>query len=558
MSEIQNTSAFNPGEILSRLDSIESRISQIEETIGIRNVDSKANFQAQSSVTKDLKEQKSFESQIGGNGLAFLGSIVLLFGIIFISQYIQNAGYPLFASIFGYLAVAGIMLLSYAIRNSVSHMSSMFNFIANILLYFVTVRLHFYVDNPLIESEIVSFGLLLGVTAYLFFYAFRKKSELYAIIAIALTITTAVISSNTNLAFSLVTIVSAITVLIFFRFGWHRVLNASIFLCYLTFLIWIGENREVFLNSHVPHPSELCHCFLLIIAGIFSIIALVREKEEHNKEKMLTSLLINGIFFTINLGAITLIFFTEDFSNLFIVISAFCILFSVILKRFSKWIFSPALYALYGFVAISVSVYGIFGIPDVFFYLAIESLLVVSMALWFKSKIIVSMNAVLFFFLLLAYFNLGEYENTINYAFAFSALVTARIINWKKDRLDIKTELLRNLYLIAAFGLVLFALYKSIPSGYVSLSWAIAAIVYFTLSIILKNVKYRWLAISTMISAALFLVFFELNKISVLYRILAFLSLAIISIGISLYYAKARKKPTEESENSETTDELVN
>ena len=35
------------------------------------------------------------------------------------------------------------------------------------------------------------------------------------------------------------------------------------------------------------------------------------------------------------------------------------------------------------------------------------------------------------------------------------AFVTTRIINWKKERLNIKTELIRNIYLIAGFIMTL-------------------------------------------------------------------------------------------------------
>ena len=76
------------------------------------------------------------------------------------------------------------------------------------------------------------------------------------------------------------------------------------------------------------------------------------------------------------------------------------------------------------------------------------------------------------------------------------------------------------------------------------------AIGYFVYSIIFKNVRYRWMAIITMIAAAFYLFLFDLSRISIVFRIVTFLFLAIISISISLYYNRP-KKDTETSNEEE-------
>jgi hypothetical protein len=133
----------------------------------------------------------------------------------------------------------------------------------------------------------------------------------------------------------------------------------------------------------------------------------------------------------------------------------------------------------------------------------------------------------------------------MNISFSFVALATARILNWKKERLTIRTENLRNLYLLTAFPMVLYTLYHLVPNQYITLSWALAAVVYFLFSFILKNVKYRYMALGTMIAASLFLFLVDLARIELVYRVIALLSLAIISIGISFYYNKRLKKKVE-------------
>jgi hypothetical protein len=193
-------------------------------------------------------------------------------------------------------------------------------------------------------------------------------------------------------------------------------------------------------------------------------------------------------------------------------------------------------------MAMTVSLYGLLGLPRVFFSLSVQSLLVVSMALWFRNKLIVIMNSILFFAILLIYLLTARHVDGVNFSFALVPLISARIMNWQKSRLEIRTEFIRNIYLIEGFFMVLFALYKAMPGQLVTLSWTFAALFYFLLSLILRNIKYRYMALATMLSAAVYLFAVDLAKIEAIYRVLAFLFLAVISIGISIYYTSRVKK----------------
>ena len=101
---------------------------------------------------------------------------------------------------------------------------------------------------------------------------------------------------------------------------------------------------------------------------------------------------------------------------------------------------------------------------------------------------------------------------------------------------------MRNLYLIIGFVMVLLALHHAMPKHLITLSWIMAALIYFLLSFILKNIKYRYMALGTMICAALYLFIVDLAKIELIYRVLALLFLSAISIGISMYYFSRVKK----------------
>jgi uncharacterized membrane protein len=127
-------------------------------------------------------------------------------------------------------------------------------------------------------------------------------------------------------------------------------------------------------------------------------------------------------------------------------------------------------------------------------------------------------------------------SNISNFTFMMVALVSARIINWKKERLNIKTEIVRNLYLIAGFAMTLIAFHHAFPEKYITASWIMAAILFFVMSVLIKNIKYRWVAIASMIASAIRLIFVDMSNINIGYRVLIFLSLAIISLTISILY----------------------
>jgi len=239
---------------------------------------------------------------------------------------------------------------------------------------------------------------------------------------------------------------------------------------------------------------------------------------------------------------VVLRYFPSDYVGLFSIITICCLIYSTILHTKSDWNFASAYYALYGFMAMSIALYGLIGLPRIYLLLAVQSLIVVSMALWFRNRLIVIMNSFLLLIILLVYLLSSTSVNSVNISFALITLISARIVNWKRSRLKIETDLIRNLYLAEGFFMVLYALFHAVPKQFITLSWTIAALLYFLLSFLLKNVKYRYMALGTMICAAIYLFIRDLANIELIYRVLALLVLSAISIGISIYYTNRIKK----------------
>lgn len=537
-------------EISKRLQSIENRLSRLEsgvvtsedEKLYPDEINHKTINEFKDSTELSDAEEKGLESQIGRIGLAWLGNIVLLFGLIFLTQYLMNIRQLYFSAILGYISAASIFFLANYLSKTNTHLAFMFRLNAQVLLFYVTLRLHFFSLSPLITNKTITLILLLLIVSFQAYLSVRNKSQAFAFLAVVFSFTTAIMCDATQLMLPLVVLTAAGVIYLYVRFNWRPLLVITIFLSYLCFLMWL------FANPFMGHPLQLISLqhfgiiYLFGLGAIFSILLLFRKSDTSSDDFLIGVIFVNSLLFTILLLLVVLRFYYSNYVGLFAIITVCCLIFSTVLHSKSDWNFASAFYALYGFMAMSIALYGLVGLPEVYLLLSVQSLIVVSMALWFRNRLIVVMNSLLFLTILAFYLISSDSVNGVNFSFALVALISARIINWKKSRLKIETDLMRNIYMSEGFIMMLFALSHALPKQFVTLSWSLAALLYFIVSIILKNVKYRYMALGTMICAAFYLFLVDLARIELIYRVLALLFLAAISIGISMYYTSRLKK----------------
>jgi uncharacterized membrane protein len=114
-------------------------------------------------------------------------------------------------------------------------------------------------------------------------------------------------------------------------------------------------------------------------------------------------------------------------------------------------------------------------------------------------------------------------------------------MNWQKERLTLRTEMMRNVYLFIAFVLIFYALYRAVPPQFVTLSWTVTAVGYFVMSYLLKSHKYRLMAISAMLVTVVYLFLVDLASLDPRFRVAAFMFLGLAAVLVSVYYARIRK-----------------
>jgi hypothetical protein len=549
-----------PDEFLERLIQLEKRVLQLETELNITPSDTffqKRKKEVATSRDSGLSES-ILETKVGMYGLVWVGNVVLLFGIIFLTQLLSKSLNPIVSTIVGFILTIIIFGLSYFIKNTYPHITQIFRITGILLIYYFTANLYFFTADPLLNSKWICLILLLLFNGFQFYLSLGYKSKTVGVIALICTIITAILSDTTHFIFIVATLISILSMIFYYKYQTKSLLVFSQILVYSLILMWMINNPFMGKDVQIVNAEEYSIIYVFIIASVYSVLTFFPNTDKYSKDFILWAILLNGVSFSFILLLYVLSFYTTNYILIFLILFVLCISCAVMQKIKSSWKFSSPLYAIYSFISLSIAVYGYYAIPGSFFILAIESLLVVSIALWFRSRFIVIMNLFMFVFLLISYLSLDETQNGINYAFAITPLVSARILNWKRERLEIKTSALRNTYLICAFFMVLYALYESVPKEYITLTWTGAAVFYYLMSLMLnKNIKYRWMAIFTFIITAFYLFIIDLERISLIFRVIAFMVLAIISIILSIVYAKKHKKESiAEGKEASTPDPL--
>jgi Ca2+/Na+ antiporter len=171
-----------------------------------------------------------------------------------------------------------------------------------------------------------------------------------------------------------------------------------------------------------------------------------------------------------------------------------------------------------------------------------QSILVVSTAILFRSKIIILANFLIYLAIAIATMSFSGNSAISCINIGIVALLSARILNSQKDRLDLKTESMRNAYLTIAFLLLPYSTFLLVPIEYVGLTWLAIAILYYVFSVFLNNKKYRWMAIITLAITILYTLLLGILHPDNELKVLSFIIVGGVLIAISIVYTKIKSK----------------
>ncbi len=545
-SDMQST------KILKALKNLELRISRIEKKLYIESEQEDLTSGLKlPSLSVETESGDTLEFHIGQYWFAKTGIVVLAIGIAFLLTF-PYENLPSFLPIlFGYVLVAGILTLSHFWRESIAHIARYLLGGGLILLYFTTLRLFFFSEQPVISNSLIEVPLLLIVVFLTLMISIYKKSRFLAGVSLTLALITAIVSDQPLIMFLIITLIAAISTILRIKYDWKNLFIYGIILSYFTHFIWFIN------NPFMGHKIELVISplfniyFILIYILIFAAGNLLRQDKKTEDSTVILSTFFNSFGCYSLFLLIILTRFNIHLTYASSLISILFLTLSIVFWIQEKSKYSTFFYAITGYTALSVAIITQFDRPDYFVWLSWQSILVISTAIWFRSKFIVVANFCIFIIIFISYLVLAETISAISISFGLVALLSARLLNWQKSRLELTTELMRNAYLTSAFFIFPYALYHLMPAGYIAISWLITALLYYALSIILKNLKYRWMAVMTLVLTVLYVFIIGIPNLEPTYRIISFLALGTVLIIISIIYTKLRtKKDTEQQKES--------
>ncbi|HSD63641.1 MAG TPA: hypothetical protein VLB50_07575 [Ignavibacteriaceae bacterium] len=537
-SEISNSLIED---LVNSINRIESRLSEVERALNLKR-DTVETAETAPLQHKNEEEDDSLELAIGEFWFAKIGILAFLLGMFFLLTQPLNDYPPLLPVAVGYiLSFALIFIPGFWLKSS-RYISGFLIGGGAALLYLTTLRFHFFGTAPIITSRFPVVILLLGVSSLTTLIAFKRHSVYLIALAEMFFIMTALVTEIPLLIFLMLTLISLSIVQLSIKYTSSNLMVFGVIATCVAHCLWFVNNPLLGYTLQITTEFQYNLIFILIYILIYGTgsLRLIKDKKLELDELFITIMnasLGYGLFLLISvlsgvkyLGIIHL--------GAFVVFMLLAILFWTKLKsRFGSFIYAMSAYA-----ALSTSIIASNSEPSFYVLLCWQSIIVITTALWFRSKFIIVANVFIFGAILISYLLNVKTVGIEGISFGLAALISARVLNWQKERLELTTDYIRMAYLIMAFFVLPYVLYQVLPSSFVGLSWAGLALLYYLMSRLLENKKYRMMAVFTLILTVLYLVAFGITSTDITYKIISFLAVSIILLVISVMYTKMRTR----------------
>ncbi len=538
--------------LADRFSQFEARLTRLEAHLGLEPVTPESPLpqgppaDGESDRLETPLTGDELEVVVGQNWFAGVGIIVLALGGAF-ALSLPFPNLPALApSLIGYLVAIGLFLVARFWNESFRLVARYLRGAGMALLFFATLRLFFFGTPPALRTDswVGGFVLLLSVGVNVGL-ALHRRSPVLLGLALTTGYAAVVAVGSAGFAFLTLTALTLLTIVVCLRSSWTTgILLFGIVGTLLTHLVW--ALNDPLLGNPVRllgEPQAGLWCLLGYMTLFATASLLRRDRSAEDAQTVVAAVLNCGLGYGIFLVHSVAVFHrTVAVNNV-----AAALLFLGVAAAF--WVrershASTFVYAMTGYAALGVALLARFHPPNVFVWLSLESVLVVATALWFRSRFIVVANFLAYLTIVLAYGVTRDEERGVSIGFGLVALVTARILNWQRRRLELKTDLMRNAYLASAFVIFPYALYHLLPRAYVAASWVGVAVTYYVLNLVIHNRKYRWMGHLTLLLTACYLVGAAITQLEPRFRILSFLLLGSVLLFVSLIFTFLQTRKT--------------
>ena len=525
-------------QLIEYLQNIDARIQKIESRL---NISSTSDKESDSQTTNDSPSPLEFN--LGEFWFAEIGVFIMAIGCAFLLTLPYKGINPFIPTLVGLCTGGGLIFVSKFWKGSFEQLIKHIWGAAFLLIFISVLRLFHFTESPVISNATVELIVLFGVIVF-FFFMLRYKSSPY-LVAVTLTLagSITVILNNTWLIFLATPILAALFVLYYKRNQKTIFILYGMFICYGIHLVWALSNPFHSGSFRLMKEPGYHLIILLLYTFIFSLVYFKKDQFKINTEPFYAITILNVIGGFILFQLLNLVNESSFIYQLILFVGYAGISILAFYKR--EIHFPTAVYSLLAFAGLSIGIIKSTVLPDVYIYLIWQSLIVAGMAIWFKSKNIIVANFLIFLFIFVAYLSTAGSFEIISLSFGIVALVSARTLNWQKERLTLKTEMMRNVYLGVAFFSIPLTLMKSLPGDYIGLSWLGVTILYYVLSVVLRNNKYQWMAHFTLMATILYSFIIGISGSITLLKIITFISTGIVLLAVSIMFTRLKHKKEE-------------
>jgi hypothetical protein len=531
------------------LKRLEERISRIEVHLGIRET-AMATSERPLPVEAEPEEEDWLEFRVGQFLVAQAGIVTLVVGISFLLT-LPFARLPRSIPLcIGYVLTCTMFALAYYARRSFGYVAHCLVGGGLFLLYFTTLRLHFFVANPIVDHRLLETALLSAAVIAALAIAAYGQSIILVVLGLTLGFATAILSDEAWFLLPAVLSLTLFSAVLRMRYRWSGLLSVTMLLFYVTYALWLFNNPIMSGDIHLVSSPGIHLLFLTTGMTVFAIAGphqsshTSETRVENAAEFELLHAFINACAgYGLYLAASSAVFTDHLAIAQLCAAGGFIALASVCWLRYRSR-YATFVYAMVGYAALTVAIVVATEPPAVFLWLCWQSMLVLCTSLWFRSKFIIVGNFIIYIGVLLAYVVMAGGEPWPALHFGVVALLSARILNWQKNRLELRTEFMRNCYLAAGFVILPYGLAQLVPGEYLGFCWLGLGVMYYALSLLLSNKKYRWMALLTLLLTVLYVFIVGIVRLDPVYRIISLMVLGIVLLVVSLVYTRYRARPS--------------
>jgi hypothetical protein len=522
-------------ETLARL---EKRLARIELALGM----SETPVPARAAAADAARAGGELEMVVGQNLFAKVGILVLAIGVALAMSLPWPELPPALPSVVGWALAACLLALAQWLQGSIPLLARYFRGAGMVLLFFATLRLSYFGARPVFAAASPVMGALLAVAAAVNLgIAWWRKTVFQLVMALFTGYAAALAVGTPWYVFGMVTALSLYALLAARRFENPWLVVAATPLAFLTYLIWAIGDPVVGNKPEVVSGPFAGVVLLLVWMSIHAAAMIWRRNRIPEDPVLLLGSLLNCGGYTLFLAHV-FIRYREVFIAANVAASMLLLGIAVIFWVREQSRGTTFIYAMTGYAALNMALIKAFPVPELFAWLSAQSLLVVTTAIWFRSRFIIIANFLIYLVVVACYMALVKQETGISLVFGVVALTSARILHWKKDRLELKTEFMRNAYLATAFVVFPYALYHLVPRVWVAVSWVGLALFYYLMNLLTESHKYRWLGHNTLLLTVVYILVVGVARLEGAQRIMSFLLLGTVLLVVSVIFSIVRNR----------------